>query len=115
MALAMMESQRAQRPKTRQFSRIRFAMLSGGQPEQTIDDGVLADAKSACVALVPVIPSAQWSQTSGLQSQPNSIFVTHLIATAEQVPQTRGFRAGTPGASRTADPAEPHPAPGRRA
>jgi hypothetical protein len=109
MALAMMESQRAQRPKTRQFSRIRFAMLSGGQPEQTIDDGVLADAKPACVALVPVIPSAQWSQTSGLQpSQPNSIFVTHLIATAEQVPQTRGLRRATPADAQTAYRANQH-------
>jgi hypothetical protein len=108
MALAMMESQRAQRPKTRQFSRIRFAMLNGGQPEQTIDDGVLADAKPACVALVPVIPSAQWSQTSGLQSQPNSIFVTHLIATAEQVPQTRGLRRATPADAQTAYRANQH-------
>jgi hypothetical protein len=28
-------------------------------------------------------------------SRPNSIFVTHLIATAEQVPQTRGLRRAT--------------------
>ena len=78
-------------------------MLSGGEPEQRIDDGVLADATPACLALVPVIPSAQWSQTSGLQpSQPNSIFVTHLIATAEQVPQTRSLRRATPADAQTA-------------
>src|SRR5258706_4987200 len=81
-------------------------MLSNGRPEQTVDDGVVADAKPACVALVPVIASARWSQTSGLQpSRPNSIFVTHLIATAEQVPQTRSFRRATP----------PHPQPPYRA
>lgn len=84
-------------------------MLSGGQPEQTIDDGVLADAKPACVALVPVIPSAQWSQTSGLQSQPNSIFVTHLIATAEQAPQTRSLRRATPADAQTAYQANRRP------
>lgn len=84
-------------------------MLSSGQPEQTIDDGVLADAKPACVALVPVIPSAQWSQTSGLQSQPNSIFVTHLIATAEQAPQTRSLRRATPADAQTAYQANRRP------
>ena len=88
-------------------------MLSGGQSEQTADDGVLADAKPACVALVPVIPSAQWSQTSGLApSQPNSIFVTHLIATAEQVPQTRGLRRATPADAQTAYRANQHQALG---
>jgi hypothetical protein len=84
-------------------------MLSGGRPEQTIEDGVLAEAKPACVALVPVIPLAQWSSTSGLQpSQPNSIFVTHLIATAEQAPQTRGLRRATPGDAQTAYRANQH-------
>src|SRR5260370_41585407 len=84
-------------------------MLSPSRPEQTVDDGVLADATPACVALVPVIASAQWSQTSGLQpSQPNSIFVTHLIATAEQVPQTRGLRRGKPADARTASRADQH-------
>src|SRR5258706_16317783 len=84
-------------------------MLRGGEPEQRIDDGVLADAPPACVALVPVIASAQWSQTSGLQpSQPNSIFVTHLIATAERVPQTRGLRRATPAPAPTAPPADQH-------
>jgi hypothetical protein len=67
----------------------RFAMLSNGRPEQPVEDGVVADAKPACVALVPVIPVTPWSRVSHLEpSRPNSIFVTHLIATAEQVPQT---------------------------
>ena len=84
-------------------------MLRTSRPEQTVDDGVLADAKPACVALVPVIPSAQWSQTAGLQpSQPNSIFITHLIATAEQVPQTRGVRRATPADAQTAYRANQH-------
>jgi hypothetical protein len=69
-------------------------MSSTGRPEQSVDDGVVADAKSACVALVPVTSSAQWSQSASLPP-PNSVFVTHLIATAEQVPQTRGLRRAT--------------------
>jgi len=70
-------------------------MLSTGRPEQTVDDGVLAEAKPVCVALVPVIPSAPWPQAPNRLSRPNSIFVAHLIATAEQVPQTRGLRRAT--------------------
>src|SRR5258706_5338602 len=88
-------------------------MLSNGRPEQTVDDGVVADAKPACVALVPVIASAQWSQTSGLQpSRPNSIFVAHLIATAEQVPQTRRLRRATPAHAPTPHPPNQHQAHG---
>jgi hypothetical protein len=88
-------------------------MLSNGRPEQTVDDGVVADAKPACVALVPVIPAAQWSRTSGLQpSRPNSIFVAHLIATAEQVPQTRSLRRATPADAQTAYRANQHQVPG---
>jgi hypothetical protein len=73
-----------------------------GQPDPTSEDGDLTDAKpfhveSACVALVPVLPSVQWSQGSGQPlPRPDSIFVTHLIATAEQAPQTRTLRRATP-------------------
>ena len=66
-------------------------MLSSDRPEQTADEGVLSDAKPACVALVPVVASAQWAIPSRL-SRPDSIFLTHLIATAEQVPQNRSLR-----------------------
>jgi hypothetical protein len=70
-------------------------MSSTVRPEQSVDDGVVADAKPACVALVPVTSSAQWSQSPSQLPRPNSMFVTHLIATAEQVPQTRGLRRAT--------------------
>jgi hypothetical protein len=71
-------------------------MLGSGRPEQTADDGVVADAEPVCVALVPLVQAAHWSQPrSPLPSRPNSIFVTHLIATAEQAPQTRGLRRAT--------------------
>jgi hypothetical protein len=84
-------------------------MLSNGRPEQLVEDGVIADAKPACVALVPVIPVAPWSRTSHLEpSRPNSIFVTHLIATAEQVPQTRSLRRATPADAQTAYGASQH-------
>jgi hypothetical protein len=68
-------------------------MLDTGRPEQSADDGVVADAKPACVALVPVTSSAQWSRAPGRLPRPNPVFVTHLIATAAQVEQTRSCRA----------------------
>lgn len=67
-------------------------MSSTDRPEPAIEDGVVLEAKPACVALVPVIPSAQWSKSSGRQWSPNSIFVTQLIATADSAQQPRGFR-----------------------
>jgi hypothetical protein len=84
--------------------------LSDTQPEQTIDDGVPADEKPACVALVPTVQSAQWSQKPSYPlPRPNSMFVTHLIATAEQVPQTRSLRRATPFDADTAYRANKHP------
>jgi hypothetical protein len=100
-------------------------MLGTSRPEQATEDGVVLDAepdlnakpeldaKPACVALVPVIPSAQWSQNPGqLRSVPNSIFVTQLIATAEQEPQTRSPRRATLADARTAYGANHNPIKG---
>lgn len=44
------------------------------------------ETRPRCVALVPVIPSAQWSNGPGRRWPPNSIFVTQLIATSEPAP-----------------------------
>lgn len=56
-----------------------------------------AETEPACVALVPVVASAQWSAPPDLQlSRANPGFVTHLIATAEHVPQTCSLRRATP-------------------
>jgi hypothetical protein len=88
-------------------------MLSTSQSEQAMEDSVVVDAKPACVALVPVIPSAQWSQSPGPQwALPSSIFVTQLIATAEQEPQTRGLRRATLADANTAYSANQHPRQG---
>jgi len=70
-------------------------MSDSGRPDDVADDGAIADAKPACVALVPVVPSVQWSRVPDLSS-PDSTFITHLIATAEHVPQTRTLRRATP-------------------
>jgi hypothetical protein len=89
-------------------------MLSSGRPEQAAEDGTLPEPPPACVALVP---SAQWSQApSRPLSRPSSIFITHLIATAEQAPQTRSLRRATPADAQTAYGANQHQAghPGLR-
>jgi hypothetical protein len=65
------------------------------QAQQTAGDGAAADAKPACVALVPLVETAQWSQPNHQPTPPNAIFVTHLIATKEQAPQTRSLRRAT--------------------
>ena len=89
-------------------------MASTVRPQQTADDGVLADAKPPCVALVPMVPSAQRSRPSSQLPRPDAIFVTHLIATAEQVPQTRSLRRATAADALTAYGAHPVPGTGIR-
>lgn len=72
-------------------------MLDGEHAEQTIeidaieiDDTLVedakVDAKPACVALVPLVQTAQWSHRRPLPL-PSSIFVTQLIATGGEEPQ----------------------------
>jgi hypothetical protein len=79
-------------------------MPGSDRPEQTVDDGAVIDARPACVALVPMVQPAHWSQAPGHRqlSRPSSIFVTHLIATAEQAPQTRTLRRASAADAQTA-------------
>ena len=77
-------------------------MSGADRPEQTVDDGVVADAQPPCVALVPMVQSAPWSRVNSRPAQPDSIFVTHLLATAEQLPQTRSRRRATAADAQTA-------------
>jgi hypothetical protein len=66
-------------------------------------DGVAADARSSCVALVPTAQRTEWARPAGQPpSRPASTFVTQLLATAEHAPQTRGLRRATAADARTA-------------
>lgn len=89
-------------------------MLSSDRPEQTVDDGVPADAKPACVALVPVVPTLHWSRVPDRQLS-RADFVTQLIATAEHLPQTRQLRRATPADAKAAYGARWHKAPAQGA
>jgi hypothetical protein len=86
-------------------------MSGTDRPEQTVDDGVVADAKPACVALVPAIPTVHWSRVPD-QQMSRADFVTQLIATAEYAPQTRTLRRATPAVAQAAYQANRHPAHG---
>ena len=78
-------------------------MSDNARPEQTVDDGVVADAGPACVALVPVAQRTEWTGRAHQQpSRPASTFIAQLLATAEQAPQTRCLRRGTAADAQTA-------------
>jgi hypothetical protein len=71
--------------------------------DQTEDESVPSQARPACVALVPMVASARWTPSPDLRlARPDSTFVTHLIASATRVPQTRGLRRATPADAQTA-------------
>ena len=60
-----------------------------------VEDGVFEDVESPCVALVPVTPTAYHAPRLAV-TRPDASFVTQLIATAEQLPQTRQLRRAAP-------------------
>jgi len=65
-------------------------------------DGEFVDVDGpACVALVPVTPSVQWSPRVATP-RPDPTFVAQLIATADQAPQTRRLRRASMADAQTA-------------
>jgi hypothetical protein len=66
-----------------------------GVNEHEIEDGVFEDVDTACAALVPVTATVYRAATFAI-TRPNAGFVTHLIATAEHVEQTRELRRAAP-------------------
>jgi len=79
-----------------------------GVYQQEIVDGVFEDAEPSCVALVPATASElRWVSKLPLP-RPDPSFLTQLIATAEQAPQTRTLRRGS-----TADALSAYGAHGR--
>ena len=76
--------------------------MLGIDRSEEILDGEFVDAdEPACVALVPVTQSVHWSPKLVLP-RPDPTFVAQLIATADQAPQTRGLRRGSPADAQTA-------------
>jgi hypothetical protein len=70
-------------------------MLGSNRSEQALDGEVLDGHGPACTDLVPLRPTeARWLPKQSLP-RPDPTFVTHLIATADQAPQTRNLRRAT--------------------
>jgi hypothetical protein len=55
-----------------------------------------ANVRPTSTALVAVTPAPQHAPVSSRMSRPDPSFVAHLIATAEQAPQTRRLRRAAP-------------------
>src|SRR5205085_1246084 len=79
-----------------------FDLSDIGRPQEMASDGLLAEAAPPCVALVPLVQPAQWSPAIIPLPRPDPTFVTQLIATAEQMPQTRSLRRGSVADAQTA-------------
>lgn len=81
-------------------------MLGTERSEDILDGEILDADKPACVELVPVTQSVHWSPKRAM-ARPDPTFVTHLIATADQAPQTRSLRRGSLADAQTAYGAHP--------
>jgi hypothetical protein len=62
--------------------------------QREIEDG-FEEVESSCAALVPVVPTVYRAAKFAV-TRPDASFVAHLIATAEQLPQTRELRRAAP-------------------
>jgi hypothetical protein len=78
---------------------------------QRIEDGVFEDVEPVCVALVPVAAPVQWLSKLPLP-RPDPTFITHLIASAERVPQPSSSRRSTSADAQLAYAPRRHQPPG---
>ena len=76
-------------------------MLEADRSEHGLDGEVLDADAPACVELVPVSQSIHWSPKPAIV-RADPTFVTHLIATAVQAPQTRSLRRASLADAQTA-------------
>jgi len=82
-----------------------------GVNDQRIEDGVFEDVEPVCVALVPVAAPVQWLSKLPLP-RPDPTFITHLIASAERVPQPGSCRRATSADAQLAYAPSRHQHPG---
>ena len=66
-----------------------------GFDQSRVEEGVFEDVESPSVELVPVT-EAVYRATRFAITRPNASFVAQLIATDEQLPQTRVLRRAAP-------------------
>jgi hypothetical protein len=85
-------------------------MPSYDRIDAALDDTAAPDAKPASVALVPIAQTERRLRRRWYRWAPDPIFVTHLIAAAQQVPQTRRLRQATLADAQAAYQTRPSPA-----
>ena len=66
-------------------------MLGTDRSHEFMEASAAHDAKPACTALAPLAEPARWPNRLPRRSLPDPTFVTQLIATAEEFPQTRSL------------------------
>ena len=81
-------------------------MFETERSEDILDGEVLDADRPACVALVPVVETVQWTRKATI-ARPDPTFLTHLIATADHAPQTCNLRRGSIEDAQTAYAAHP--------
>lgn len=81
-------------------------MFDTDRSEDILDGEVLNADAPACVALVPVAQTVHWVRKSTM-ARPDPSFLAHLIATADQAPQTRSLRRSSIEDAQTAYGAHP--------
>jgi hypothetical protein len=72
------------------------------------------DSETACTALMPLAAPMQSASLAPQLSRPDPTFLAQLIATAEQLPQTRLYRRAAPADALTAYGAREAPRLGLR-
>ena len=77
--------------------------MSANERKETAADGSAANMeKPASRALVPLTAPVQRSRGPRRRCSPDPFFVTHLIATRDDAPQTRSLHRATPADAQTA-------------
>jgi hypothetical protein len=76
-------------------------MLDVDRPDEVLDGEFVNLDEPACVELVPVAQSVNWSKRAATP-RPDPTFLAQLIATADQAPQTRGLRRASLADAQTA-------------
>lgn len=96
------------RSSTAQSSRARPAGRNAGRrPNDT------EQTPPVSTALVPITPPEAAAKPASSLSRPNPAFVTHLIAMAQQAPQTRNLRRASPEEAKALYRAQPASAAAR--
>ena len=69
--------------------------MTGRESQEAIIEAEFVEIPNPSVALVPLSARPDVEPAAAL-TRPDANFLTHLIATADHVPQTRSLRRGSP-------------------